>query len=539
MSVRRALFPVAGAARFRNHPRDPLARFSELRPIVDKPIIQFAIEEARAAGVEEFIFVTCDEKFALESHLADVWPRNRDLIATANSSSLSSGEAIFVRQPERRGVGHAVLLAREVLGDEPFAVIIPNLLVLGDRSCLAQMVEAYEEGSLLIATTPMPETALASFGVLDTERGEDGHLAVRRVVEKPALAEAPSEDVAFGRWIMPPRALDELERLARETAGEVSLTSCINGLVGEIPVRAVRFEGACYDLRSKKGLIKATVAHALKIPDLSSAVSEAHEDVIDSGVRTLRTVQLSRRYEHLTAFALLAQLAERDFANAMTLVSSFGADSAVLLHMVSRIDPTLPVLFLETGMLFQETIDHQQRLCELFGLSDVRIVRPSGRDLARADPDGLLHRRAADSCCHIRKTLPLEHALAPFAAWITGRKRFQSLVRASLPLFEEDGGGRIKVNPLAGWSRADLSDYMRLHRLPPHPLVADGYPSIGCRPCTARVGAGEDERAGRWRDTAKVECGIHLDGGQLKRRVPAPGNGRHEASGVVPASSPE
>ena len=122
MRVRKALFPVAGVAGSRANMCDPLARFSELRPIVDKPIIQFAIEEARAAGVEEFIFVTCDEKLALESHLTDAWTLNLDLITAANSSALSVGEAIFVRQLERRGIGHAVLLAREVLGSEPAAV---------------------------------------------------------------------------------------------------------------------------------------------------------------------------------------------------------------------------------------------------------------------------------------------------------------------------------------------------------------------------------------------------------------------------------
>ncbi|MDX1541547.1 MAG: phosphoadenylyl-sulfate reductase, partial [Geminicoccaceae bacterium] len=497
MRVRRALFPVAGVARFRAHPQDPLARFSELRPIVDKPIIQFAIEEARAAGVEEFIFVTCDEKSALESHLADAWPSNRDLIATADSGAVSSGEAIFVRQPERRGVGHAILLARELLGDEPFAVIIPNLLVLGERSCLAQMAEAYEAGSVLIATSPMPEDALSDFGVLDLHPGDQ--LEVRRVIEKPAPGEAPSDNVAFGRWILPPEALGELYRLSAETAHEVSLTNCINRLIGEVPVRATRFEGACYDVRTKKGLIKATVAHALETPDLSSVVSEAHRDFIDAGVRTLRSVQLSRRYEELSAFALLAQLTERDFAGRLALVSSFGTDSAILLHMISRIDPALPVLFLETGMLFEATLDYQRDLCERLGLFDVRLIRPLEQDLERADPDGRLHRHAPDSCCYVRKTLPLEQALEPFGAWITGRKRFQSATRADLPLFEEDGGGRIKVNPLAGWIRDELATYMRRHDLPAHPLMAEGYRSIGCAPCTTRVAPGEDERAGRWR----------------------------------------
>jgi phosphoadenosine phosphosulfate reductase len=514
MRVRKALFPVAGVADTRARTCDPLARFSELRPIVDKPIIQFAIEEARTAGVEEFIFVTCDEKSALESHLTDAWPLNRDIIAAANSSALSSGEVIFVRQLERRGVGHAILLAREVLGDEPFAVIIPNLLALGERSCLRQMVDAYEDGSVLIAAAQMPRSALSDFGVLAL--GDDG-CRVTRVVEKPEPSEAPSDIVAFGRWILPPQIWDKLGEIASDTAHEVSLTNCINQLLGEIPVRALRFSGSCYDLRDKKGLVKATVAYALQHADVSAAVTEAHKDFIDSGVRTLRSVGLSRRYEGLTAFALLAQLAERDFAGSMALVSSFGADSAVLLHMVSRIDPAMPVLFLETGKLFAETLRYQEELCAHLALSDVRLIRPVREDLARADADGLLHRTAPETCCYLRKTLPLESALQPFAAWITGRKRFQSAARANLPLFEEDSGGRIKVNPLFDWERENLSEYMRRHRLPAHPLVAQQYLSIGCQPCTSKVAAGEDERAGRWRGADKIECGIHIGDGKVAR----------------------
>jgi phosphoadenosine phosphosulfate reductase len=349
------------------------------------------------------------------------------------------------------------------------------------------------------------------------------------VVEKPEPSEAPSNIVAFGRWILPPQVLDKLRRISRETAQEVSLTNCINQLVGEIPIRALRFAGSCYDLRDKKGLVKATVAYALQNADVSSAVTEAHKDFIDSGVRTLRSVELSRRYEGLTAFALLAQLVERDFAGALALVSSFGADSAVLLHMVSRIDPAMPVLFLETGKLFPETLGYQKELCVHLGLSDVRIIRPDQQDLARADADGLRHRTAPDTCCHVRKTLPLESALKPFTAWITGRKRFQSATRAKLPLFEEDSGGRIKVNPLASWQRKDLSDYMQRHHLPTHPLVAQGYQSIGCQPCTSKIAVGEDERAGRWRGTEKNECGIHIVAGKVERSATLAGGVVEEA----------
>ena len=154
----------------------------------------------------------------------------------------------------------------------------------------------------------------------------------------------------------------------------------------------------------------------------------------------------------------------------------------------------------------------------------MRIIRPVEQDLARADADGLLHRTAPDTCCFVRKTLPLEGALEPFAAWITGRKRFQSVTRANLPLFEEDSGGRIKVNPLASWERQDLAEYMRRHELPAHPLVAQGYLSVGCEPCTSKVAAGEDERAGRWRGATKVECGIHIADGKVVRSATVAGS---------------
>jgi phosphoadenosine phosphosulfate reductase len=164
-----------------------------------------------------------------------------------------------------------------------------------------------------------------------------------------------------------------------------------------------------------------------------------------------------------------------------------------------------------------EGLRYREELCAHLKLTDVRIVRPVEQDLVRADPEGLLHRTAPDTCCYIRKTLPLEGALKPFAAWITGRKRFQSPTRANLPLFEEDSAGRIKVNPLASWDRRDLSEYMRRHQLPTHPLVAQRYLSIGCQPCTSKIAAGEDERAGRWRGTEKDECGIHIVDGKVMR----------------------
>lgn len=200
-------------------------------------------------------------------------------------------------------------------------------------------------------------------------------------------------------------------------------------------------------------------------------------------------------------------------AGQVALVSSFGAESAVLLHMASRLDRAVPVLMLETGMLFPETLDYLTTLSDHLGLADVRLIRPDAAELAREDPDGTLNAVLPNTCCDLRKTRPLQRALQPFQAWITGRKRFQATTRARLEPFEaEEGSTRLKINPLAAWDGAMLAAYMDRHALPRHPLVARGYPSIGCAPCTTPVAEGEDPRAGRWRGQGKVECGIHFDG---------------------------
>jgi phosphoadenosine phosphosulfate reductase len=196
------------------------------------------------------------------------------------------------------------------------------------------------------------------------------------------------------------------------------------------------------------------------------------------------------------------------FPGRLALVSSFGAESAVLLHMTAEIDRALPVLFLDTGMLFGQTLDYRKQLVARLGLTDVRDLRPAFRDLATSDPSGTLWKTDTDACCHLRKVVPLSRALEGFDAWITGRKRFQSETRARLPVFERVEH-KTKVNPLANWTKAELDAYASQHDLPPHPLVAFGYPSIGCWPCTQVVQNGADERSGRWVGSEKTECGIH------------------------------
>ena len=219
--------------------------------------------------------------------------------------------------------------------------------------------------------------------------------------------------------------------------------------------------------------------------------------------------RLGARFAAMDAGALL-RLSIRDlFPGRIALVSSFGADSAVLLHMVAQVDPATPVVFVDTGFLFPETLDYRDELVRLLGLTDVRAVQPSEEDLATLDPEGFLWSSDPDGCCAIRKVKPLAQAIEGYDAWITGRKRFQSGTRAALPLFEAEGE-RVKINPLAGWDAGRLLRYLDLHALPRHRMVAKGYPSIGCIPCTSPVKPGEDARAGRWRGKGKTECGIHL-----------------------------
>jgi phosphoadenosine phosphosulfate reductase len=206
-------------------------------------------------------------------------------------------------------------------------------------------------------------------------------------------------------------------------------------------------------------------------------------------------------------------LKEGPLAGRTALVSSFGAESAVLLDMVATVDPATPVIFLDTGKLFEETQAYREELVELLRLSDVRAVRPDAAALARDDAGGDLWRCDPDLCCDLRKTAPLQRALEGFVAWITGRKRFQAGLRSGLPVIEpERSSGRIKLNPLALWSAEDVERYLLLRNLPRHPLVERGYRSIGCTTCTRPVVAGEAARAGRWWGLDKTECGIHLQG---------------------------
>jgi phosphoadenosine phosphosulfate reductase len=228
-------------------------------------------------------------------------------------------------------------------------------------------------------------------------------------------------------------------------------------------------------------------------------------------LRALGIMALNGMFDEMDAKSVLHKALTDVLAGDVAIVSSFGADSAVLLHLVSEVNPDLPIYFLETGKHFPETLDYVETLKQTLGLTNVISLHPDSADIVRFDPHGDLWETDPDSCCHIRKTEPLEPILEKFGGWVTGRKRYQTAERGVLPHFELTSDDRIKVNPLAYWSDADVIAYRLEHNLPEHPLYARGYKSIGCAPCTSAVAEGEDARAGRWRGLDKKECGIHFD----------------------------
>jgi len=234
--------------------------------------------------------------------------------------------------------------------------------------------------------------------------------------------------------------------------------------------------------------------------------SQAAESLVTGDVEMAALAALAESTD--TRGFLEAVLGGR-YVGRTAVVTSFGAESAVLLHLAAGIDRRTPVIFLETGKLFAETLAYRDLLVERLGLADVRSIRPDGAALLAADPVGDLWQRDPDRCCALRKVEPLERALRGFAAWINGRKRYQTDGRSRLPMAERVDG-RIKLNPLANWSPEQVDRYFLEHRLPRHPLEAQGYRSIGCEPCTTPTSPDEDARAGRWRGTEKTECGIHF-----------------------------
>ncbi|WP_245454245.1 phosphoadenylyl-sulfate reductase [Aquabacter cavernae] len=222
----------------------------------------------------------------------------------------------------------------------------------------------------------------------------------------------------------------------------------------------------------------------------------------------LQAARLAARLRDASPLEILSTAREA-YGARIAAVSSFGTESAVLLHMIAQVDRSLPVLFLDTGHMFAETLAYRDTLVERLGLTDVRTLSPDPQARAARDPDDALWSEDPDACCALRKVEPLARAIAPFSAWINGRKRYQAETRAHIPAVEFEDG-RVKFNPLAALGPAEIAGWMRAHDLPEHPLKAFGFASIGCMPCTSRVRPGEDPRAGRWRGRAKTECGIHV-----------------------------
>jgi phosphoadenosine phosphosulfate reductase len=248
-------------------------------------------------------------------------------------------------------------------------------------------------------------------------------------------------------------------------------------------------------------------------------------DHLDTGPRFSAhdAVRLNNLFRGSDTQTMLEGVLRDGLAGEVAAVSSFGAESAVLLHLIAAIDRAAPVLFLDTGKHFPETLAYRDRLIDRLGLTDVRILAPDPDALAARDATGLRWSYDPDGCCELRKVQPLARALAGFDASFTGRKAFQARTRANLPRFEidtSDAVGRLKINPLIDWDPGQIEAYFIMHDLPRHPLVAQGYASVGCSPCTRAVSLGEDPRAGRWSGWDKVECGIHGQEGDSSELPP-------------------
>jgi UTP--glucose-1-phosphate uridylyltransferase len=278
--IRKAVFPVAGlGTRFLPATK---AIPKELLPIVDKPLIQYAVDEAREAGIEQMIFVTGRGKTAIVEHFDIAFEleqtmeeRGKDL-AILDSTRATPGDIITVRQQVPLGLGHAIWCARAIVGDDPFAIFLPDELMIGQEGssgCMKQMVDAYEKvGGNLISVLEVPQETVSSYGVIDPGK-EDGKLTeVNGLVEKPPVAEAPSNKIISGRYILQPEVMRVLETQGKGAGGEIQLTDAMARMIGQQPFHAVTFDGARYDCGSKVGFVEATLALALERKDMGDEV---------------------------------------------------------------------------------------------------------------------------------------------------------------------------------------------------------------------------------------------------------------------------
>jgi UTP--glucose-1-phosphate uridylyltransferase len=274
--VTKAVFPVAGfGTRFlpatKSVPK-------EILPLVDRPLIQYAIDEARAAGIKEFIFVTSRGKSALEDYFDNAPELEKNLkdggkdalLQVLKQTAMESGAVAYIRQQERRGLGHAVWCARRLIGDEPFAVILPDDVIESQTPCLAQMIEAYgDSGGNMVAAMEVPAENVSSYGIFDLEKNGSATMRVRGMIEKPSPEEAPSNMAVIGRYILTPDIMSNLNEMKLGAGGEIQLTDAIaTEITARKNVSAFRFEGRRFDCGSKSGFLQATVAFGLARPEL-------------------------------------------------------------------------------------------------------------------------------------------------------------------------------------------------------------------------------------------------------------------------------
>ena len=283
--IRKAVFPVAGlGTRFL-----PATKTipKEMLPVVDRPLIQYAVDEAREAGIEQMIFVTGRGKTALVEHFdiayeleSTMGERGKNL-GVLDSTRFTPGNLITVRQQVPLGLGHAIWCARAIVGDEPFAILLPDELMVGEPGCMAQMVEAYGEvGGNLISVLEVPREEVSSYGVVDPGESHGALTEVRGLVEKPSVAEAPSNKIISGRYILQPEVMRTLEGQEKGAGGEIQLTDAMARMIGLQPFHAVTFAGRRFDCGSKTGFVEATLALALEREDMGAEVRRIAERLL-------------------------------------------------------------------------------------------------------------------------------------------------------------------------------------------------------------------------------------------------------------------
>ena len=278
--IRKAVFPVAGlGTRFLPATK---AIPKEMLPVVDRPLIQYAVDEAREAGIEQMIFVTGRGKSAIEDHFDIAFELERTMtdrgkdISVLEPTRLGPGNCAYVRQQEPMGLGHAIWCARDIVGDEPFAIFLPDEFMHGSPGCMAQMVAEYEKvGGNLLSVLEVPREQVSSYGVIDPGKADGKLTEVKGLVEKPKVEAAPSNLIISGRYILQPEVMRVLEHQGKGAGGEIQLTDAMAQMIGQQAFHAVTFDGSRYDCGSKVGYIEANLAVALSRPDMADEISEA------------------------------------------------------------------------------------------------------------------------------------------------------------------------------------------------------------------------------------------------------------------------